>query len=240
MVYLKTRDGRIFEYPHYLKELGYKITYTLTQFSMYCLYLKSPRVVYLDEHASVLYLKDEMHPHPFIENPGNEILPEAPVGMDVVIAESADRLLGVLTINAADRKHYLYNMRELGKLSEFPGGVGYGSIWTEDGLAFVARAVPKPSEAPAEETEEGEEGGEKPEPSPSYELRLLRAARIGSLGKRIDSLDVKSIEESSIEEEDGQKTPVIRVVFKDSEAIRDLISYYKTKKLDDEDSDHGS
>lgn len=236
MTYVKTKDGRVVEYPDYFRELGYEVTHTPTQFSMYCLYFEKPRVVYLDENEKVLYLKDERHPHPFVKAPEDSVIEEAPIGTDVRVASEPNKLIDVFVVNTPSRKHCLLSVNEVNRLAEFPGAEGYGATWTEDGLMYVAKAegyLPTYEELVAEAEKEGFEPPEEgAEITPRYKLRILRTSRTGSLGKKIDALDVKSIEETEIDGEEGAKIPVIRITFGMNDAIRELLMHHKDRDMD--------
>lgn len=138
MAYIKLNNGQIVEYPDFFRKQGYDVTYTPTQFSLYCLEMHKPSVVCLDSEAGLLYIKDEQHPYPFVDDPDGSVLGVAPVGIDTTTSQDLAGIIHLLVINDADRKHYLYAAADINKMAEHPNGKGYGAVWTDKGLIFVA------------------------------------------------------------------------------------------------------
>lgn len=224
MVYLKLKDGRIIEYPNYFRELKYEITYTQTQFTLYCTVMQKPRVAYLDAEERVLYLRDELHPHPFVEAPEDSNLSEFPVGFDVRLSKDVMKLIDILVINTPSKKHCLYSAREVGKMADFPDSEGFGATWTDAGLIFVAHV--RKVEVPDEEGEGTHE---------EYKMFPLRTARTGPLDIKLASLDIISMEDVEIDVEDG-KRQAMQLTLGYNDALRELMIYKKDRLADAEEA----
>jgi len=182
MNYLKISDGRIVEYPKHFSELGYSITYTKAQFSLYCLYMKKNKVVFLDEAEHAIYLCDEDHPHPFIKVSEEESFDEAPVGQPAFMSDNLAELMDVLIINTPDRRHCLFGIDELPRLDEYPGAEGFGAIWTPAGLMYAAKIEGYDDLETAAIAEENESEGspeKNPVPVRKYRMHLLDAFSAG-------------------------------------------------------------
>ena len=224
MVYLKLKDGRIIEYPNYFKELRYDITYTQTQFALYCTVIQKPRVAYLDAEERVLYLRDELHPHPFVEASKDSPLEEFPVGFDVRLSKDMTKLIDILVINTPSKKHCLYSARDISKMADFPDSEGYGATWTDAGLIFVAHV--RKVEVPDDEGEGMHE---------EYRMFPLRTARTGPLDIKLASLDIISMEDVEIDVEDG-KRQAMQLTLGYNDALRELMIYKKDRLADAEEA----
>ena len=185
MNYLKTNDGRIVEYPNHFSELGYSITYTKAQFSLYCLYMKKSKVVFMDEAEHMLYVCDEDHPHPFIKVGEEGSFDEAPVGQPASMSGDLAELMDALIINTPDRRHCLFGIDELPRLDEYPGADGFGAVWTPAGLMYAAKFEGYDELVPEENEPEGS-SGKNPVPVRKYRMRLLDAFGAGSPSMEAD------------------------------------------------------
>lgn len=224
MIYLKLKDGRIIEYPNYFRELMYEITYTQMQFTLYCTVMNKPRVVYLDAEERVLYLQDELHPHPFVEAPKDSNLKEFPVGVDVRLSKDVTKLIDILVINTPKKKHCLYSTKDIGKMAEFPDSEGFGATWTDSGLDFIARV------RKVLEPDEEDEGVHE-----EYRMFPLRAARTGPLDIKLANLDIISMEDAEIEV-NGEKRKVMQLTLGYNDALRELMIYRKDRLADSEEA----